>query len=404
MNWLAIISFAVVIAGCTSSTGKNTDRTENSTLLNVEQQLSLLLATAEEANKNPRTLDEDGEIHWATKAPTSNRLGGFDWTLGFFPGSCWYMYEYTQDEKWKNAAIKFQGLHENFKDLTGSHDLGFVFNCSYGNAYRLTKEDKYKQVMIDAGDALIQRFNPAVGCIQSWDVDKGWQATRGWRYPVIIDNMMNLELLFELSKLTGDDKYKKVAISHADKTLQNHFRADNSSYHVVDYDPETGAVRKKNTAQGYAHESAWARGQAWGLYGYVVCYRYTKDPRYLEQAVKIADFIRSFDGAPKDGIPYWDYQAPEIPNEPRDVSAAAITASALIELNEYTKDAYEPFENKLMSSLASPDYTARAGEVQNFVLKHSVGSIPHNNEIDVPLNYADYYYIEALVRQYKLSK
>tara|TARA_B100000809_G_C15136004_1_gene530583 strand:+ start:1173 stop:2318 length:1146 start_codon:yes stop_codon:yes gene_type:complete len=359
-------------------------------ITHADKQLSLLLQDAEAGNNIPRTLTADGEMHWIHK--------GFDWTEGFYPGGCWYLYELTGDEKWKNAAEKFQAIFENQKTRLTNHDLGFVFNCSYGNGYRLTKNEAFKDVMITAGNSLITRFNPNVGCIKSWDVDKGWQSTRGWKFPVIIDNMMNLELLFELTKLTGDDTYAKVAITHADTTMKNHFREDNSSYHVIDYDPETGAVRNKNTAQGYAHESAWARGQTWGIYGYTVCYRYTKDPRYLEMAQKIAKYIIEYKGTPEDGIPYWDYNAPNFPNEPRDVSAAAVAVSALIELDGYTKESYLPAIDKIMNSLATEEYTAKLGENKNFLLKHSVGSIPHNNEIDVPLNYADYYYLEALLR------
>jgi len=214
--------------------------------------------------------------------------------------------------------------------------------------------------------------------------------------------MMNLELLFEVSKLTGNDKYKKIAIAHANTTLKNHFREDYSSVHVVDYDSITGAVRSKQTAQGYSNESSWARGQAWGLYGYTVCYRYTKDPQYLDQAEKIADYISNFKGTPDDGIPYWDYNAPNIPNELRDVSAAAVTLSALIELEGYSDVSNKAFIDKLMVSLSSNAYNSNVGENNNFILKHSVGSIPHNNEIDVPLNYADYYYLEALLRYKKM--
>jgi hypothetical protein len=361
-----------------------------------EQQFYLLLREAEKAHKIPRTLDEKGEIFWASS--------DFDWTEGFFSGSCWYFYEATNDPKWKKAAEQFQALFENHKKRTDNHDLGFVFNCSYGNAYRLTKDEKFKLVMIEAANSLITRFNPAVGCIKSWDVDKGWQATRGWEYPVIIDNMMNLELLFKASEFTGDPKYKEIAIIHANTTMKNHFRPDNSSYHVVDYDPKTGAVRKKNTAQGFADESSWARGQAWGLYGYTVCYRYTKDAKYLEQAQKIAYYILTYKGTPKDGIPYWDYNAPKIPNEPRDVSAAAITASALLELDGYSNESYQSAIDTIMNSLATETYTNKRGENQNFILKNSVGSIPHGHEIDVPLNYADYYYLEALVRKNNLNK
>lgn len=361
----------------------------------AQNQMSLLLMEAEEAHRIPRTINDEGEIHWTNPK--------FDWTEGFFPGSCWYLYETTKDEKWKVAATKFQSQFEDHKYKTTNHDLGFIFNCAYGNGYRITKNEDFKDVMITAADSLITRFNPIIGCIKSWDVTGGWQSKRNWKFPVIVDNMMNLELLFEVSELTGDSKYKEIAVVHANTTIDNHFREDNSSYHVVDYDPESGVVRSKETAQGFANESSWARGQAWGLYGYVVSYRYTKDQKYLDQAQKIAAHIINNESTPQDGIPYWDYNADKIPNEPRDVSAAAITASALIELDSYSGVDYSSAIDKIMSSLATDEYTAQIGENNHFILKHSVGSIPHGNEIDVPLNYADYYYIEALLRLEKLK-
>lgn len=389
-----VIVLIVIAHSCKENkTAKNIttgDAAVISPMKNAQKQLALQLVEAEKADRIPRTINSDGSMHWAKE--------GFDWTEGFFPGSLWYMFENTKDEKWKDAADKFQGLFEDHKNYTSYHDLGFVFNCSYGNGYRLTKNEAYKQIMITAGESLMTRFNPTVGCIKSWDVDKGWQSERNWMFPVIIDNMMNLEMLFELTEITGDQKYKEVAIEHANTTLKNHFRKDNSSYHVVDYNPDTGKVRSKQTAQGFADESSWARGQAWGLYGYTVCYRYTKDQRYLEEAQKIAEFIINYKDTPKDGIPYWDYNANNIPNEPRDVSAAAITVSALIELDAYSDGAYLPAIDKILSSLASDEYTAKIGENKNFILKHSVGSIPHGAEIDVPLNYADYYYLEALMK------
>ena len=395
MNSLKLFSPAVVFLFLMSCNQKQDHHLEVGPILNeAEQQTALLLKSAEDADKIPRTVTADGQMHWTSE--------GFDWTEGFFPGTLWYLYEDTQNDMWKNAAEKFQSKFESHKYSTHNHDLGFIFNCSFGNGYRLTNNEAFKEVMITASDSLITRFNPAVGCIQSWDVKYGWQSERGWQYPVIIDNMMNLELLFEVSKITGDDKYKEVAIAHANTTMKNHFRDDYSSYHVVDYDSITGAVRSKQTAQGFADASAWARGQAWALYGYTVCYRYTKDPKYLELADHIADFITSYKGTPEDGIPYWDYHAEKIPDEPRDASAAAITASALIELNQYSKQDYQPQIDLILSSLASDAYTAHIGTNHNFILKHSVGSIPHNNEIDVPLNYADYYYVEALMRYKKL--
>ncbi len=383
---LSIVTLALASCECTNTVNQLCEKN----LDFANQQISLLLEDATAAKKIPRTLTENGEMHWTRE--------DFDWTEGFFPGTCWYLYEYTKDNKWEQAADSFQKLYEDHRFLPWYHDLGFVFHCSYGNGYRLTQNEKYKQVLIDAGNTLITRFNTNVGCIRSWDVDRGWQSKRGWEFPVIIDNMMNLEMLFELSLITGDQKYHKVAVSHADVTLKNHFRDDISSYHVIDYDSITGEVRNKQTAQGYAHESEWARGQAWGLYGYTVCYRYTQDPRYLDQAIKIANYMINHPQLPKDHIPYWDYDAPKIPNEPRDASAAAITASALIELNKYADNDYLTEAKKILESLSSKDYRAELGKNKHFILKHSVGSIPHNNEIDVPLNYADYYYIEALLR------
>jgi len=392
---LVLISVVLLSFSC-ATTPKTENKFPESELEFAEKQLSLLLETANEANRIPRTVTEENEMHWTRE--------GFDWTEGFFPGTCWYLYETTKDEKWKIAAEKFQTKFESHKNYTSYHDLGFVFNCSYGNGYRITKNNDFKDVLLTAADSLLTRFNPAVGSIISWDVDKGWQSKRGWKFPVIIDNMLNLELLFEASIITGNPKYKDAAITHAKTTMKNHFRADNSSFHVVDYDPETGEVRSKQTAQGYAHESSWARGQAWGIYGYTLCYRYTKNEEFLTQAQKIADFIINYEGTPEDGIPYWDYNAPNIPNEPRDASAAAVTVSALIELNGYTNGKYEAATDKILKSLASSAYTANLGENHNFVLKHSVGSIPHNNEIDVPLNYADYYYVEALLRYQDYNK
>jgi len=359
-------------------------------LKNAEEQLSLLLQDAEKSESNPRTIDVNGKTKWVSS--------NFDWTEGFFPGTCWYLYEYSKDTKWKEAAEKFQSKFRNQTNAS-THDLGFVFGCSFGNGYRLTSNEEFKQVMIEAANTLASRFNPVVGAIKSWNTDRGWQATRGWSYPVIIDNMMNLELLFEASKLTGDPKYKNVAIAHANTTMKNHFRKDFSSYHVIDYDINTGKVLHKQTAQGYSDDSDWARGQAWGLYGFTVCYRYTKDKKYLDFACNIADFILNNPKLPEDLIPYWDYSDPKIPDALVDVSAATITASALYELDSYCSNKYKSKADIIMNSLATEKYTAAIGSNNHFVLKHSVGAFPQGNEIDVPLNYADYYYIEALLRK-----
>ena len=215
---------------------------------------------------------------------------------------------------------------------------------------------------------------------------------------------MNLELMFEASRLSGDSTYYNIAVKHADTTMKNHFRDNNSCYHVVDYDPETGEVRSRQTAQGYADESSWARGQAWALYGYTMCYRYTRDPKYLDMAVKVHDFIFNNPNLPEDLVPYWDYDAPNKPDEPRDASSAACTASALYELSTYLPDKnYKATADKIMGSLGSPAYRAEVGTNGNFILMHSVGSIPHNAEIDVPLNYADYYFLEGIMRKRDLE-
>lgn len=339
---------------------------------------------------NPRTI-KDGKIVYVPLE---------DWCSGFFPGNMWLTYELTGDKKWLPLAEKYTEDLDSVKYLKWHHDVGFMIGCSYLNGYRFAEKKEYKDVIVEAAKSLSTRFRPGAGVIQSWDADKGWQGTRGWMCPVIIDNMMNLELLFEATNLTGDSTFYNIAVKHADTTLKHQFRDDNSSYHVIDYNPQTGEVRHKHTAQGYAHESAWARGQAWGLYGYTVCYRYTKDKKYLDMAQNIYNFIFNNKNLPEDLVPYWDYDAPNIPNEPRDVSSAACTASALYELNGYLpNNGYKKVADEIMVNLSSPAYRAEVGTNGNFILMHSVGSIPHNAEIDVPLNYADYYFLEALMRK-----
>jgi len=328
-----------------------------------------------------------------------------DWTSGFFPGNLWYLYELTDNEKWKLLGEKYtQGL-EPVKYLTNHHDIGFIIGCSFGNGLRLTNNQIYKDVIIQAAKSLSTRFRPAAGIIQSWNINSGWQAERGWQCPVIIDNMMNLELLFKATELSGDSSFYKIAVSHADKTIENHFRPDYSTWHVVDYDLKSGAARSKQTAQGYSDNSTWARGQAWAIYGFTVCYRETKNLQYLKQAEKAFEFVVHHPNFPKDGVPYWDFNAPDIPDALRDASAAAIMASALYELSIHTQNEYyKKWADKLMHSLASSKYRNGLGENGNFLLKHCVGSIPHGSEIDVPLIYADYYFLEALTRKRYVEK
>lgn len=362
---------------------KSFGRQKDKLIPQLDKQLKYLVQQTSNDSMVPRSF-ENGKYSMITSK---------DWCCGFPAGSYWYMYELTGDKNWRKIAeentVKLNGVQ--FRKDT--HDLGFMVFCSYGNAYRITKNLKYKKAIIDASESLITRFNPTIGCIRSWDHGK-------WLFPVIIDNMMNLEMLFWASKETGDPKYRDIAVKHANTTLRNHFRDDMSSFHVIGYDPKTGKVLEKQTHQGLNDASAWARGQAWGLYGYTVCYRETGDSRYLDAARKIASFILK--NLPEDRIPYWDYNDPSIPKAHRDASAAAITASALYILSSLTKDAsYKKTADNMVDNLSSSQYLAEAGTNAGFLIKHCVGNMPKKSEVDTPLNYADYYYLEALKFKYK---
>ncbi len=327
-----------------------------------------------------------------------------DWVSGFFAGTLWYMYELTGDERWAARAQRHTEALDSIQYLTWHHDVGFMIGDSYGNGLRLKAVPGYDQVIVQTARSLATRFREVPGVIQSWNADRGWQKLRGWQCPVIIDNMMNLELLFRASEISGDETFRKIAVSHADRTMAEHFRGDHSCYHVVDYDLTTGEVRGRCTAQGYADESAWARGQAWAVYGFTTCYRFTGDRRYLDHAGKVAAFVLGDEHMPEDLVPYWDYDAPNIPDEPRDVSTAAILASAFYEMYVYTADdSYKQAADRIVESLSSPAYRAAEGENGGFLLMHSVGSIPHGSNIDVPLNYADYYFLEALIRKSRVE-
>lgn len=360
----------------------------------------------------PRCTDEDGGL-----VTTKNVVW---WCSGFHPGSLWYIYEYTGEEAFKDMAWKYTERLETLLGRKCDHDIGFQINCSYGNALRLTGDSlKVIPVYIAAAHKLAERFDPEAGVIRSWNFLRN-----DWIYPVIIDNMMNLELLTTAARLGGDRNLAETACIHASTTLENHFRDDWTSWHLLDYDPENGAVRYRETVQGYAHGSAWARGQAWALYGYTMMARETGRKDFLDAAEDIGDMIIS--KLPEDGIPYWDFNAPGTPEamdstaagatlnaaayleKPlRDASAGAIIASALIELSTLTDDraaadAYMRTARRQIGTLASDEYLAQPGENGFFLLKHSVGNIPANGEIDVALSYADYYFLEALVRYSRL--
>ena len=359
-------------------------------------QLKYAMACTEKAKKeatnkalvSPRTVEKTGDLRIV--APR-------DWCSGFFPGSLWQMYAYNHNDDWRLQAVSYTWPIEQMKTFKGTHDLGFILYNSFGQAYRLTGERSYKDVALQAAKSLISRYREKVKAIRSWDHNQA-----KWDYPVIIDNMLNLELLFWATQETGDSTYYKIAVNHANTTLKNHFRADNSSYHVVSYDTITGNVAKKSTHQGIADESVWSRGQAWGLYGYTMCYRFTKNPAYLEQAEKIAKFFFTLPDLPSDLIPYWDMKDPAIPQSPRDASAAAIFASGLYELSAYASgtmsDTYKQWADTIVENLEA-HYQAAPNTKKGFLLLHSTGNYPSNDEIDAPISYADYYYLEALLRR-----
>ena len=399
----------------------------------AKDQLAYLIEAAQEGDtlRIPSTF-KNGAIEFV---PTD------DWVSGFFAGTLWYMYELTGDEYYAQLAQKHTEILHDIQFLEWHHDVGFMVYDSYGNGRRLKNIEAYDTVLVNTAKSLSTRFRPAAGILQSWNTDNPahWQSYRGWDCPVIIDNMMNLELLFKVSEMTGDDTYKNIAISHADKTLANHYRDDFSTYHVVDYDDETGEVRNQHTAQGIANGSRWARGQAWSIYGFTVAYRFTQDEKYLQRAKDVANYLLVVeDNMPEDLVPLWDFDIVEYANnlphdeflypnlkdkdlpkqytEIRDVSSAAIIASALYELYWHTKDEfYKEKADKMIESLSTAPYRAELGTNGGFILKHSVGSLPHSllnieagrpndHNIDVPLNYADYYFLEALIRKGRVEK
>jgi len=335
----------------------------------------------------PKTFDE--------KTGQLETSGSDWWCSGFYPGTLLLLYKQTKDETLHKEALRMLDLLEKEKNNTHTHDLGFMMYCSFGNAIRVSPGQDYKEILLTSARSLSTRFNPTVGCIKSWD-------SKPSDFLVIIDNMMNLELLFWATKVSGDSSFYKMAVAHANTTMRNQYRPDYSSYHVLNYDAETGAIKEKKTAQGYSNESAWARGQVWGLYGFTVMYRETKDKKYLDQADHIAHFLTNHPNLPTDKLPYWDFNAPGIPNELRDASAAAIMCSALLELSRYPdeKSSKEYFKvaETIIRNLSSGKYEAALGTNGGFILKHGVGHMPNKTEIDVPLTYADYYFVEAMTR------
>ena len=384
--------FIAILMGCAGKDEMDAV-IEKGLSVSVEQSKLMAKSIWEQKTLLLRTLDKEGKLI------TSDSKW---WTSGFFPGVLWYLYEATGDTLLKEYACDYTSRVEKEKYNKGNHDVGFMLYCSFGNGYRLTGNEKYKQVLLKGAESLSTRYKDHIGVIRSWDFNRAV-----WQYPVIIDNMMNLELLEWASKNSDNSRFDAIARSHADVTLKNHFRADYSCWHVVSYDTITGQPEKKHTRQGYSHESSWSRGEAWALYGYVMMYRETQQKHYLAHAKKVANYILTHPRMPEDGIPYWDYDAPDIPDTYRDASAGAIMASAFIELStmiqgELSRKCLMMAETQL-KTLTSPEYLAEPGTNGNFILKHSVGSLMEHSEVDVPLTYADYYYVEALLRYQKVK-
>jgi unsaturated chondroitin disaccharide hydrolase len=330
----------------------------------------------------------------------SKSITARNWVSGFYPGTLFYLYKGTKDKALYEAGLNKLPLMEPIKNLD-SHDIGFMMFDSFGLANTIKPSDEYKEILLTSAKTLIKRFNPAVGCTMSWSSKPG-------EFRVIIDNMMNLELLMWATKVSGDSSYAKIAITHANTTMKNHFRPDYSSYHLVNYNPTTGGIIKKQTVQGYADDSAWARGQGWGLYGFTMMYRETGDKNYLNQAKHIAEFILNHPNLPADKVPYWDFNAPGQPDTYRDSSAGAIYAAALIELAGYvdvdSSQKYMSAAETIISTLSSNKFKAALGENGGFLLKHGVGHLPKPALIDVPLTYGDYYFVEAMLRYKNLGR
>lgn len=371
-----------------------------------------LLQTASDKSKYPHSLNKDGSLFY---------YGIDEWTGGFWPGCLWYMYEFTGEEKWKKAAAEWTASLESNQYNTAHHDIGFMMFSSYGNGLRLTGNSSYKPILVQSARSLVRRYSPIVGSIQSWPARKSKGDKNSWQFPVIMDNMMNLELLFWATQETGDSSFYKIAVQHALTTMNNHVRPDYSSFHVVNYDPVSGKRLHQQTLQGFSDNSTWSRGQAWGIYGFTSTYRFTKDQRFLQTAIGMADYFLDHKRLPSDRIPLWDfnagqqgynpdwaYDAAKYNPVPRDVSAASISASALLELSEFCsgkrRKKYYNAAVQMLESLSRPVYLNDKDDNPYFLLKHSVGNLPSGREVDVPLIYADYYFLEAMHRYLKMNQ
>jgi len=337
---------------------------------------------------------------YASDKKEINNKPSKDWTSGFFAGNFWQIYMLTGNEAHKKRAKQWTAFIEKEKYNDGTHDMGFKIYCSFGNGLKVEDNPEYKTIIVKSAETLSTRFNENVGSICSWDFGKD-----RWKFPVIIDNMMNLELLFEATKISGDSTFHKIAVKHANTTLKNHFRPDGSTWHVLDYDTISGTVVNRLTHQGYSDASEWARGQAWAINGFTSVYRYTKDKNYLDRAVKTTNYFINHKNMPEDGIPYWDFAHPDIPNISRDVSAATIVASALVELYKYTgNEVYLDYRKKVIKSLKTENYILPKDLNVPFILDHIFGDWSKRDEMDEPIVYGDYYFLQTLLRLRDFSK
>lgn len=398
MRLIKILPLALVLTSCASTTTtENLDVDSALAYCNskVGRTLEYLHRDSVDYTMMPRNIMGNDTV-WNCKKATPD-----EWCAGFWPGVLWYDYETTHDKKILDEANRFTASLEYLSQRPAfDHDLGFLMFCSYGNAYRLTGNPKYKDIILATADTLATLYNPNVGTILSWP--RNVEMLGG--HNTIMDNMINLEMLFWAAKNGSNKSLYDIAVKHAETTMEHQFRPDYSCYHVAVYDPETGGFIKGMTHQGYSDSSMWARGQAWAIYGYTVVYRETHDPRFLDFACKVTDtYLKRL---PDDYVPFWDFDAPGIPNAPRDASAACVVASALLELQEYCSDEqakqYKDAAIRMLASLGSEKY--RSDMHRSSFLDHSTGHHPAGSEIDASIIYADYYYIEALTRLKRLDK
>lgn len=342
-----------------------------------------------ELNYNPslhpsQTVRETGK--W-----DESKLDRYEWTSGFFSGTLWHMYMITGDENWKEYADMWTADLEDAATISYDHDTGFRIFNSFGNGYKLLKNRSYYKVLLRGANTLSSRYNPTIGAIKSWD----WIGN----FPVIIDNLMNLELLFWTAETIENNELYNQALSHADLSLTHHMREDGSTYHIVDFSDDGSVIEKfttqgcNSTAPGCGDKSVWARGQAWAVYGFTMIYRFTKEERFLEAAIKASDYF--IENLPDDRVPIYDFLEPVPSVRTKDASAAAIVASGLFELYSYTKNVlYFNTAVDILESLTSDNY-ATINSDSNAILKKST---IHRGKGNVGTSYADYYYLEAIIR------